>query len=252
MFLIQNAFVTGKKSTNTLNYQLNEKENNTTGKKTVIDKTKFKTEMCKNWIEKQQCNYGDKCKFAHGKLELNEKIIQEKEKYKSKKCQSFYTKGYCLYGVKCLFKHEDRKLKEILKQEEKEEVVEEEQKQLKRQYSLLLDDDHLQGQGQSSLLLDDQQAQGQSGLHQYLKHKLGDSIKNKLKVFRDIKTKHSSATHNHHFNHIDNHIQNNHNNNINHNINDNINHNIHSSQNNLSSVSFVPLMKSNIVKRLIF
>lgn len=31
-----------------------------------IDKTKFKTEMCKNWIEQGFCRYGNKCQFAHG------------------------------------------------------------------------------------------------------------------------------------------------------------------------------------------
>lgn len=31
-----------------------------------IDKTKFKTEMCKNWIEQGYCRYGTKCQFAHG------------------------------------------------------------------------------------------------------------------------------------------------------------------------------------------
>lgn len=31
-----------------------------------VDKTKFKTEMCKNWLEYQYCRYEDKCQFAHG------------------------------------------------------------------------------------------------------------------------------------------------------------------------------------------
>jgi hypothetical protein len=46
---MNNIFITGKKEKA---ISFIEKENNTTGKKTVIDKTKFKTEMCKNWIEK--------------------------------------------------------------------------------------------------------------------------------------------------------------------------------------------------------
>lgn len=36
----------------------------------TTDETKFKTEMCKNWSETGRCNYGNKCRFAHGKDEL--------------------------------------------------------------------------------------------------------------------------------------------------------------------------------------
>ena len=31
---------------------------------------KYKTELCKNWIENGGCRYGKKCQFAHGKEEL--------------------------------------------------------------------------------------------------------------------------------------------------------------------------------------
>merc|ERR1712113_896371 len=31
---------------------------------------KYKTEMCKNWIENRTCRYGKKCQFAHGYDEL--------------------------------------------------------------------------------------------------------------------------------------------------------------------------------------
>ena len=27
---------------------------------------KFKTEMCRNWLQVGTCRYGDKCQFAHG------------------------------------------------------------------------------------------------------------------------------------------------------------------------------------------
>ena len=38
-------------------------------KKNLIksDERKFKTEICKNWLEKGKCNYGNRCRFAHGK-----------------------------------------------------------------------------------------------------------------------------------------------------------------------------------------
>ena len=31
---------------------------------------RFKTELCKNWIENGSCRYGKKCQFAHGQEEL--------------------------------------------------------------------------------------------------------------------------------------------------------------------------------------
>lgn len=34
------------------------------------DQTKYKTEMCKNWIESAYCRYGPKCQFAHGDTEM--------------------------------------------------------------------------------------------------------------------------------------------------------------------------------------
>lgn len=81
-------------------------------KKAQIDDTKYKTELCKNWMELGKCNYGKKCKFAHGRDELVGKQIPTRG-YKSKKCNSFYTKMYCPYGVRCMFAHEQRSMEEI-------------------------------------------------------------------------------------------------------------------------------------------
>ena len=36
--------------------------------KLVVVRQKY--EMCKNWKEKEQCKYGDRCLFAHGRHEL--------------------------------------------------------------------------------------------------------------------------------------------------------------------------------------
>jgi len=82
--------------------------------KTIIDETKFKTEMCKNWQTKGFCNYEAKCKFAHGPHELNKKEFVHKTLYKSKPCISFHTKHFCPYGLRCLFIHQDRALKAIV------------------------------------------------------------------------------------------------------------------------------------------
>ena len=85
------------------------------GKKNIqkVDKTKFKTEMCKNWIEIGHCRYGNKCQFAHGDFELMGKNAPANAKYKSKICTTFTDKLFCPYGQRCLFKHEDRTLEEI-------------------------------------------------------------------------------------------------------------------------------------------
>jgi len=77
------------------------------------DKTKYKTELCKNWVEVGTCPYGPKCQFAHGTDEVHNKHPQN-EKYKSKLCNQFHTAFHCPYGNRCLFRHEDRDLEEVL------------------------------------------------------------------------------------------------------------------------------------------
>lgn len=71
---------------------------------------KYKSEMCKKYEEKGFCDYGNSCRFAHGKDDLlqNEKD-KEDIKYKVKNCMSFHTLGYCPYGIKCNFKHSNIK-----------------------------------------------------------------------------------------------------------------------------------------------
>lgn len=73
---------------------------------------KYKTELCKSYTESNFCAYGNKCRFAHGKNELFDKMIACK-KYKQKECNSFFKNKYCCYGSRCHFKHEERKLLEI-------------------------------------------------------------------------------------------------------------------------------------------
>lgn len=82
-------------------------------KKTVTDDTKYKTELCKKFSETGHCPYGRKCKFAHGKHELNEKLLANKRRYKSKLCNSFHSNMTCPYGSRCLFAHENRTVQEL-------------------------------------------------------------------------------------------------------------------------------------------
>lgn len=79
------------------------------------DRTKYKTELCKNWIEVGVCRYEGKCQFAHGEDELVGKMPPSNAKYKSKTCTTFSEKLYCPYGKRCLFRHDDRGVEEIFK-----------------------------------------------------------------------------------------------------------------------------------------
>lgn len=72
---------------------------------------KFKTELCKSWIETRFCVYGNKCRFAHGRHELFCKFPATN--YKKKSCKSFNEQGICLYGARCNFRHDERKIDDI-------------------------------------------------------------------------------------------------------------------------------------------
>lgn len=61
--------------------------------KEVKEQVKYKTELCKNWIEKGKCSYSIRCRFAHGPQEL----IQNKEVQKlqkNAKCDTFHNQGF--------------------------------------------------------------------------------------------------------------------------------------------------------------
>ncbi len=72
---------------------------------------KYKTELCKSFMETNFCCYGNKCRFAHGYKELV--VKKQINHYKQKTCNSFFNKGYCPYGSRCNFKHDERKLDQI-------------------------------------------------------------------------------------------------------------------------------------------
>jgi hypothetical protein len=73
---------------------------------------KFKTELCKSWVETGFCIYGNKCRFAHGKLEIFVKPSNN-TKYKQKNCLTFFQQGFCNYGKRCHFKHDERTVDDI-------------------------------------------------------------------------------------------------------------------------------------------
>lgn len=63
-------------------------------------KTKFKTEMCKNWMDTGFCEFQSACSFAHGNHELQKKSDVPKN-YKTKMCKKFHKDLYCPYGARC-------------------------------------------------------------------------------------------------------------------------------------------------------
>jgi len=65
--------------------------------------SRYKTEMCRQYIEKIKCAYGEKCQFAHGEQDL--RPVFRHPKYKTEPCRSFNSAGYCPYGQRCHFVH---------------------------------------------------------------------------------------------------------------------------------------------------
>ena len=73
--------------------------------------TKYKTELCKNWIEVGFCRYEEQCKFAHGAHEMV--VPQQENTKRDKNCKTFFKTKQCPYGVRCQFNHEHRDIDQI-------------------------------------------------------------------------------------------------------------------------------------------
>lgn len=73
-------------------------------KQSQINSGRYKTELCRQYIENGGCKYGDKCQFAHGSPDL--KDMNRHPKYKTDYCRTFHSKGFCPYGPRCHFIHE--------------------------------------------------------------------------------------------------------------------------------------------------
>ncbi|GAV07956.1 hypothetical protein RvY_17729 [Ramazzottius varieornatus] len=64
---------------------------------------RYKTELCRAFLEAGHCKYGEKCQFAHGTWDL--RTVNRHPKYKTEKCRSFHATGLCAYGPRCHFVH---------------------------------------------------------------------------------------------------------------------------------------------------
>ena len=68
--------------------------------------TLFKTELCRNWLNGNKCQFGEYCYYAHGESERHDKgtIVHH---YKNQLCESYHFTFMCTYGSKCNYKHEN-------------------------------------------------------------------------------------------------------------------------------------------------
>lgn len=64
---------------------------------------RYKTELCRPFLENGFCKYGDKCQFAHGEQDL--RSLPRHPKYKTELCRTYHTRGFCPYGLRCHFIH---------------------------------------------------------------------------------------------------------------------------------------------------
>ena len=64
----------------------------------------YKTELCRNFIQKGHCKWANLCRFAHTKEELRVKPVTN-HFYKTKVCRNFHKLGFCSYGNKCQYFH---------------------------------------------------------------------------------------------------------------------------------------------------
>jgi hypothetical protein len=88
-----------------------------------LNPSKYKTMLCKHFLNPKGCSFGDKCQFAHGINELrsdieNPNIINNEKKknpnplnYKIVKCKYWEKDNTCRYGTLCTFAHGNSELR---------------------------------------------------------------------------------------------------------------------------------------------
>ena len=79
----------------------------------MFDPIRYKTEMCKNFMELGECKFGPKCYYAHFGHELKVATYKHKN-YKTQLCKPFHSDGFCDFGARCAFIHTKPDVDEIL------------------------------------------------------------------------------------------------------------------------------------------
>ena len=86
---------------------------------------RYKTALCKKYLESQSCPYGNKCQFAHGEQELRSMNAQPQNmmymrmgsknqnilNYKIVKCKNWEKDKTCKYGSHCTYAHGDEEIR---------------------------------------------------------------------------------------------------------------------------------------------
>ncbi|VDM33364.1 unnamed protein product [Hydatigera taeniaeformis] len=67
----------------------------------------YKTEICKRYLmnPNSACEYGARCRFAHGLKELH--LTARHPRYKTEHCRAYQLTGSCRYGKRCDFIHNE-------------------------------------------------------------------------------------------------------------------------------------------------
>ncbi|EAS01338.1 zinc finger protein CTH1 (macronuclear) [Tetrahymena thermophila SB210] len=102
---------------NNQNLSQNQQESSsTTEPQNLIQKERYKTELCRNYQIHGTCNYGKKCQYAHGRHELQQKPERKTNQYyKTRPCKEFFNTLTCPYGQRCKYNHDTRSINEIIK-----------------------------------------------------------------------------------------------------------------------------------------
>lgn len=79
----------------------------------MYHESRYKTEICRQFDEIGECEYGDRCLFAHGLFELKN-VPHKHPKFKTERCSAFHDLGFCAFGPRCSFVHETADASEIL------------------------------------------------------------------------------------------------------------------------------------------
>ena len=76
--------------------------------------SRYKIELCFQFMETGYCQFGDRCLYAHGKFELRPCTYRH-QKFKTQLCKAFHEDGFCSFGNRCSFIHTQPNLDGLLK-----------------------------------------------------------------------------------------------------------------------------------------
>ena len=78
-----------------------------TGSHSGCGRSLYKTEICKRYLMNPNatCEYGVRCRFAHGLKELH--LTARHPRYKTEYCRAYQLTGACRYGKRCDFIHNE-------------------------------------------------------------------------------------------------------------------------------------------------